>query len=695
MSDKFSLFAAAVHAQFVAMSKHELFVVDINGDAVYEAYQNAFPAGTNEMFRTAREHECSTCKNFIRNIGNVVAIIDGKIVTVWDIWSNESTPAPYSEVAAALSTLIHGHAIKSIFRAEMPSYGSEKNAEPGNDKNGNRQIIWNHFFTGKISNKHYAGNNAATQIGEANAKVQVFRRGMEEITREAIVTTHELMTTEGALYRGQEFAFGFGQFVGLQSRYNYLTDQKAKDLMIWSNFNEKGATLRNTAFGTLLINLSQGMDVEAAVKQWETVMAPTNYKRPTALITPRMVEAATKTIEELGIEPSLHRRFATVEDVSVNDILFVDNGVRSKMKDGGVKGLLMDVAAQQSETVTNTKAVDIGIDDFLTTVLPTAKTMSLLVKNEHQANFVSLTAPVDGLSPFIFKWDNPFAWSYDGNITDSIKERVKAAGGAVDGALRISLAWFNHDDLDLHVIEQSASNAVGPRGGRMRPSSHEIYFGNRGYESPMGGKLDVDMNAGSGKTREPVENVTYKRLTDGSYTVNINNFVKRETSNPGFTIELAVNGQTTHYSAKSSPSSGATNTALRFNITNGQVTDMVVGAGIEGRAFSQEKWGIQTEKFAKVDTMMLSPNYWDGLATGNKHFIFVLEGCKNPVPTRGIYNEFLKPELEQHRKVFEVLGNKTMAQPTDNQLSGLGFSSTRSDTVTIQVNGHRNYNVKF
>jgi hypothetical protein len=110
---------------------------------------------------------------------------------------------------------------------------------------------------------------------------------------------------------------------------------------------------------------------------------------------------------------------------------------------------------------------------------------------------------------------------------------------------------------------------------------------------------------------------------------------------------------------------------------------------------SQDVWGVKTETFVRVDTLMLSPNYWGDNAVGNKHFIFVLEGCKNPVPTRGIYNEFLLPALEQHRKVFEVLGNKTMAEPTDNQLSGVGFSSTRNDTVSVKVNNGRVYNIKF
>jgi len=73
----------------------------------------------------------------------------------------------------------------------------------------------------------------------------------------------------------------------------------------------------------------------------------------------------------------------------------------------------------------------------------------------------------------------------------------------------------------------------------------------------------------------------------------------------------------------------------------------------------------------------------------------MLKGCKNPDATRGIYNEFLRSDLDQHRKVFEIVGSKTKCQPSDDQLSGLGFSSTRSDVVTIVVNGRRAYNVEF
>lgn len=111
-----------------------------------------------------------------------------------------------------------------------------------------------------------------------------------------------------------------------------------------------------------------------------------------------------------------------------------------------------------------------------------------------------------------------------------------------------------------------------------------------------------------------------------------------------------------------------------------------------------DKWGVKTENLTKVQTVMFSPNYWDDNAVGNKHWFFILEGCANDEPTRGIYNEFLAGGLEKHRKVFEILGNKTKCPVVADQLSGLGFSSTRGDNVLMLVKAGRSqktYNIKF
>lgn len=93
---------------------------------------------------------------------------------------------------------------------------------------------------------------------------------------------------------------------------------------------------------------------------------------------------------------------------------------------------------------------------------------------------------------------------------------------------------------------------------------------------------------------------------------------------------------------------------------------------------------------------MFSPNYWDGNTVGNRHWFFFLEGCKSDETMRGFYNEFLRADLTQHRKVFEILGDKTKCPMASEQLAGLGFSSTKPETITLRVrhaSSTRVYNV--
>ena len=98
-------------------------------------------------------------------------------------------------------------------------------------------------------------------------------------------------------------------------------------------------------------------------------------------------------------------------------------------------------------------------------------------------------------------------------------------------------------------------------------------------------------------------------------------------------------------------------------------------------------WNINTNNFHKVSMMMHSPNHWEGSEVGNKHFFFMLNDCVNPDKARGLYNEFLDGKLNDHRKVFEVLGSKLKTKWAANQLSGVGFSSTQQNTVLCKVQG--------
>jgi hypothetical protein len=676
MGDKFPAFAKLVAASFQEVAKDpNVFIVDREGDALYEKYLESFPEGTNPIFKTNTEHDCSCCKQFIRRAGAVISIgEDHKVRTVWDR-AADGAPAFYRQVAVQMRDAVMSVGVKDLFRVGYSETCLGATQTRSLEKNTQRALTWNHLYTGEIPRTLRVASPDQVR-GDYRTTVQVFERGLTELKPDAVEMVRSLINSN-ALYRGEEHKPALLEFQKMQREYLSLGYDEKRSFFAWANAGSRAARFRNTVIGTLVQDLSEGQDLERAVKSFETKVAPQNYKRTTALITPMMIKQAMEKIEELGLESALERRFAVIGDISVNDVKWVDGAAKPLMK-GGIGDMLMKHASSNKPASKDEeRAEDISLDDFMTRILPEVTGMEVLFKNDLAGNLMSLTAPKHPEPKQLFRWDNDFAWSYGGNVADSIKERVKKAGGSVTGVLRISLSWYNYDDLDLHVHE--------PPGRGAQAAMMHIHFRNkRGW---TGGTLDVDMNAGGGQTREPVENVTWaSKPPDGKYRVVVNNYNRRETSNPGFVIEVESDGKISHYSYNKSIATGSDVEVVSLYVKNGLVERVEVATpAITTSNISQEKWGLKTEQYVKVTAVTLSPNYWGDNAVGNKHTFFVLDGAKNDEATRGFYNEFLHPRLEPHRKVFEVIADKTKCEPTPNQLSGLGFSSTKKESFIVRA----------
>ena len=100
----------------------------------------------------------------------------------------------------------------------------------------------------------------------------------------------------------------------------------------------------------------------------------------------------------------------------------------------------------------------------------------------------------------------------------------------------------------------------------------------------------------------------------------------------------------------------------------------------------REIYGLESNKFHKVNLVCLSPNHWSD-NVGNKHYFFMLDGCKSPTSIRSFHAENLLPEIAEHRKVLEVLGTTNMIEPSNKQLSGLGFNSTIKESLIVKLQG--------
>lgn len=652
-----------IQDQFSEMIKGQsvLFITDLDKDLLWNTYIDSFTDPAKKQ-----EYTCNCCRSFIRNYANVVVIKNNSIVTIWDFVSTDE----HKDAVDNMRDLVTKSIIKDIFISDTKVIGTDKNVQLY-EKMEDKQVLlktpitWNHFSLELpliFVNSRSASRESI--MGDARGNKDVFKRSLNELTQDSVETVLELIG-QNSLYKGDENKGVLTEFLKHKKAYDKASN---KDNYAWVNSYNAGhlAKIRNTSIGTLLIDLSEGKELDKAVEAFERVVAPQNYKRPTALVTKKMIEEAERLINELGYTDSLERRCATSEDVSINDLLFVDRNVK---KAKGVFEEMKENVLINPKTLK--KVEEIHIDDFVMNILPTARNIQLLFENGHLNNLVSLITAKNE-APNLFKWNNPFSWSYTNAVTDSIKEQVKAAGGKVEGELRISLSWFNYDDLDLHIIE---------------PSGRRIYYGDK--VSPItGGHLDVDMNAHSGKTRKAVENVIYtneNRISEGIYKVFVRNFCQREAIDTGFIIEIECRGEISTFAFDKSPRNNSEDEIVQFSYS--KKDGIKLSKESKNTVISKDKWGVATQKFHKVSMIMNSPNFWNDQKIGNKHTFFMLEGAKNDENARGLFNEFLKPELEKHRKVFEVLGSKLKVQPADKQLSGVGFSSTQRNSVICKVEG--------
>lgn len=674
-------FRTKIQEQFASMIQDSirLFAVEVDKDEMWNLYLDSFPEGTNNIYRERREHDCSCCRQFVKHIGNVVAIKNGVVSTIWDVNIGDTT---YQPVADALSAYIKSKAVENVFFSKEQRAGTSHNFEllPNGESKK-----WEHFYAEIPAISVERRRSIGDVQGEFRATKSVFKRSLDEISEDSLLTVLELIS-QNSLYRGEEWKNPLNIFLEHKRAYTALGDDRLRDLYAWEMSVKVGGAIgriRNHSIGTLLVNISEGMELDLAVRKYEQIVAPANYKRPKAIFTQKMLEEAQRTIEELGYMTALGRRYATLDDITANNILFSNKDSAKRIAGASIfDDMKKDVPVNPKKF---SRVEEVAIADFVSSILPNAQEVELFLESRHSGNLMSLIAPQDKTSKSMFKWNNGFSWAYAGNIADStMKENVKAAGGKVDGILRFSIQWndedYNPNDFDAHCIQ---------------PNGNTIFFGSK-RDSSTTGELDVDIISPT-RGRAAVENITWlnkSRMPRGTYQFLVNCYSNRG-GRSGFKAEIEFDGQIYSFDYNRELRHGE-NVYVANVEFDGETFRLVekLPSGVSSR----DIWGLKTNQFVPVSVVCYSPNYWDEqTGVGNRHYFFMLKDCVNPERPNGMFNEYLKEDLLKHKRVFEALGSKMAVADSADQLSGVGFSSTRRGDVIVKVKGatERVLKIKF
>ena len=246
----------------------------------------------------------------------------------------------------------------------------------------------------------------------------------------------------------------------------------------------------------------------------------------------------------------------------------------------------------------------------------------------------------------------------------------------MDGVLRFSLQWNtagdNLNDYDAHCDE---------------PNGNHIWYRNKNHRHPSTGMLDVDI-IHPDRQQVAVENITWtdlERMPEGEYVFCVHTYSHRG-GRSGFDAEIEFGGQIFEYPYHKDLPYGEKVLVAKVRYTKRDGFKII--ESLPSTTSSKAVWGLSTNQFQPVSTVMYSPNYWDGQqGVGNRHYFFMLAGCQNDTRPNGFFNEYLREDFTPHRKVFEALGGKMRVEPADDQLSGLGFSSTKRNSLIVKVDG--------
>ena len=424
---------------------------------LWDAYLNSFPPEQRQF------HNCSCCRHFIQRFGTLVTIKDGRTTpAVWDV---DDAPELYKPAVEALARLVRRAKVTGIFLCEEQALGQPVTG------------IWRHFAV--LNGVLFQRTTKTAKPDDGRASAGLRQRRAERCPRSRLQCccrrSHCRRPSSLALGKrssARQVAVsqgvrGASQPFRLVARQRVVACHRRRTCWLLPSAQQHDQTDRHfvieQACSSGTVRLSCAEEIE-----------PTIYQRPQAAPTVGSIAVAEKLVEQLGIAPSLRRRFARLEDVLE---AWGDAPTVTKAQIGS-DALRSRSPRKTTPPTMRVPPVVITWEKFARTVLPTAKSSTHDLRAGHSAALVTASVPE---APPIFQWDlperrNPVSWYvYQGGSLASAWDLDTGWAKVTTIALEPPV-WFgakntHHGDGALFILEGCKDKKVDSAGLGIFPSA--------------------------------------------------------------------------------------------------------------------------------------------------------------------------------------------------------------------------------
>ena len=366
----------------MALPSESLFVTDVD---LWPVYLGSFDDPEERQY-----HNCYACRQFIQRFGNLVTIGPETGETNSAVWRPEKAPSAYSKAISAMRAAVDAAKVVGVFLSSDKTLGTPVTGE------------WTHFAAENPTICRKSLLTAKQAMAEKKENYRNVSRALGEFKLETLEQVAELLDSD-ALYRSEKVLGQAKWLFDLKASTSEEKHQLRRKNIVWKAIADAPAGFchpRSSMIGTLLDDLDSGLSFDDAARKFKAKMHPLQYQRPSAAPTAGAIAAAEKMVKELGVEPSLERRYATIEDIQT---IWLPSGKTPET--GGVFDHLKKDARNPVAAV----AGDITWLKFAAEVLPKARKIEVQVPHGYAGFTVFVTAHNDD-APCIFQWDNHVSW---------------------------------------------------------------------------------------------------------------------------------------------------------------------------------------------------------------------------------------------------------------------------------------------
>lgn len=401
-------------AHFCNDGEEALFTTDIEN--LYDVFLNNLPLYVRQTYN------CRACRNFVNRYGSLVHVNDnGYLEPV--MWIYAGSSSIFENAVEAVIEAITNAKVTGVFITSEKTLGTPKTG------------IWEHMAVNVPKRMIYSGRlYTASQVSaEKLEDFKMLAKAVNDYSIETVESAVNLLRSD-YMYRGNKILGIAEWFLDVQKS---AKNNRNRRNILW----KKVATapsgfchISSSMIGTLLDDISEGMPIEDVQRRFNEKMDPLKYQRPQVAPSAGNVARAEKIVAELGLENSLKRRFARLDEI---ETIWKPAGKTYKLTTDTVSsGVFSDIKTKESTV--KKQSTDYASTNTMTwvkfqrTVLPNAKKIELDVSGGKNSYSALVTADDPSAAPIIC-WDteehrNPFNWYLYAGGSDAIRWGLHSLG---------------------------------------------------------------------------------------------------------------------------------------------------------------------------------------------------------------------------------------------------------------------------